>query len=377
MAISTDIYVSQLLDAWQKRMVEDEWNFAQIVGSGTPVSPCGVYVQSDRDMIADALLQATNMMAEILGYWPYPVYITDEREAFGRGNPYSLEQLKTQYGYLQALGKRKATLIQAAVPVVYSDADGDGYLDTATMTVNTTIPTSQIQVFFQASDLDAFSGIDTAAADERFRIQYLKMSVAAGVVTIRGRRSLFVHPETIWAIPYTAPNFVDKNAGDNTNANHFVLAVDVYQITTDPTSAIQILTDPIWVSSTGLDVFTATDAVMQIVDAPRGIFRARVNGCVGWDCLGPPERLALNYLAGVPLSNGQVDRELEIAIIRLANTLMPPNPLCSWCAATLNRWTMDNVIVEGQEETPFGKLTGAVHAWRVVSGRANGKGGAL
>ncbi len=376
MGISADFDPHMLLNAWQRRMIEDIYNFNQVDGSGTPVGPCGIYIQSDREMINDALIQAVNQMTEQLGYYPYPTYIISEREPFGRGNPYSLEQLRTEYGYLQALGRRATTVIQAGVAVAYSDSDSDGFLDTATIIVNTTVALSEIQVFFQTTDLDLFSGIDATAADPRWRIEPVKMSAAAGVVTIKGHRALFAHPDTVWAKPYEPPNFVDKHAADNTLATDFVDHVDVYRVYTDATSAIQILTDPIWVGTTALDTFTATDAVMQIVDYRRGIFRARVNGCASWDCLGPPERLTLNYLAGVPLSNGQIDRELEIAIIRLANTLMPQS-LCSWCERTRQMWEWDQVIVEGQEDTPFGKMTGAVYAWRVVSGRANGKGGAI
>lgn len=376
MAISADFSTSGLLNAWQRRMIEDIYNFNQIDGSGTPVGPCGIYIQSDRQMIADALIQAVNQVTELLGFYPFPTYITDEREPFGRGSPYSLEQLRTEYGYVQALGRRATSVIQAGAVINYSDADNDGFDDTATITVNTTVSLSEIQVFFQVTDLDLFAGIDATAADARWRIEPVKMSAAGGVVTIKGHRALFAHPDTVWAHPYDSPNFVDKHAADNTQPTDFVTAVDVYRVYTDATSAIQILSDPIWAGTSNLDTFTATDAVMQIVDGRRGIFRARVNGCVGWDCLGPPERLTLNYLAGVPLVNGQIDRELEIAIVRLANTLMPQK-LCTWCDRTREMWEWDQVIVEGQEDTPLGKMAGQVYAWRVVSGRALGKGGSF
>lgn len=377
MAISADYDSHLLLNAWQRRMEESIFKFNQIVGSGTPVGPCPVYIQPDREMINDALIQAVEIMSSPLGFYPYPRYFTDERLAFGGGWPVSLEQLRTQNRYLQALGQRATTVIQAGAAVAYSDADNDGFLDTATITVNTTVAAGEIQVFFQTTDVDGFAGIDATAADPRWRIEPVKISAAAGVATIKGHRALFVHPETVWAVPLDSPNFTDKHAGDNTQPTDFVTAVDVYRVYTDPTNAIQILADPIWVGTSGLDTFNTTNAVMQIVDGPRGIFRARVPGCVTLDCIGPPELVTFNYLAGYPLSNGNIDRELEWAIIHLANTLMPPNPLCSWCDATKNLWTNDNIVIEGQEETPFGRMYGQVAAWRVASGKGAGRGGGI
>lgn len=364
MAVS-DIQTYTMLNAWQRRMRENIWRFNQIEDPGASNAQCPVYVQSDRDEIAEALAVAWDELATHLHYFPRPAWTT-ERIALGRNPIYELQQLRTTFGHLIALGSRATTLIDDAVTVTYSDADGDGINDTATVSVTTAVDTDEIQVFFRTAD-----GAP-AAADERYQIEPLTLSASGGTVTITGPMALFASPSALWAFEYESPNFVNPNAGSPSTAADFVTAVDVYQVTTDPTGAVTLLSDrwPKDALTTNATGFDQTTAGAQIVDAELGLVRVRPTTCA--DCVGPPQYVDIAYYSGKALHNGRMDTALETALIRLANTYMPME-LCSFCNATTRLWQDDNQPVpqsrDKLQSSPFGSLNGQVYAWRIVKSR--------
>lgn len=384
MAISYQVNNHNLLNLWQEVMLEDIWHFNQAAGAGAPRGECHVYIQSERELIARALDVAWAKMTTRLSFFPRPTWHT-ETISLARNPAWRFQQLQTRYGYLIAFGSRATELITAAAPVVYSDADGDGVDDTATITVNTSHAADEVQAFFQVAD-GAY-----AAADERFQIEPLRATQSGNTVTLTGHRALFVKPNTIWQVPFVPsdPNKRDRNEADTAQTAGFVTAVDVYRVYNDPANAVTVNEDPYhsWCFACGEDCTTQTaDGCARVVDARLGIMQVR-NDCLNcrprW-----PESVTVNYLSGVPLVYGQVDPDLANALIRLANTHIQ-RKFCAFCDATEQAWAQDVLPPGGQNDgvvnsvsprevnNPFGTLRGQIEAWRTVEHRALAQGGAL
>lgn len=375
----TDVTTWKLLNRWPEIMEANSYLFNQITGQGVPMpQDCGqrsLYIQRDRDMIADALHDAVTNAAASLNFYPRPTYCS-ERITLGKGVPLERQTLMTRWKHLAAFGRRATSLIEAGAAVTYSDANGDGVLDTATITLvlATDVSADEIQVFFRTAD-----GAPNAA-DDLWQIEPLRVVKSGLNVTITGSRALFADPG-VWAIEYDPPSFVEKYHGDVGNAAYFVTAVDVYRVYTDSTNALVFNADPLLdCSVTGLDSNVTFTAVGRIVDAEIGSFMARrSDGCPPYL---PVETIDVQYLAGLPLVNGLMDRRLEKALIRYSNTLMGQQPE-SFCQRQLNMWQWDTKVLDPNAlpaylaSNPLGLAQGAVETWRVVSKMALPGGGKL
>ncbi len=373
MAVS-DVITAKLLNRWSVRMIESDWHFNQVTGSGSGAplaAPCSqVYVQSERDELATALYRAVKDAASYLHFAPRPTWQTKDIELSGRFPPAGLCIQLT--GYLVAFGRRATTLIDADAAVVYSDTDGDNVDDMGTITVNTSVTDpDEIQVFFRVAD-----GAP-GAADERWEIEPISVSITGGVATIQIRRWLLAHPTVLWAKPYNAPNYNDRHAGDTGDPNDFVTAVDVYRVYNDSANAITFRAP----SCNGCSdsVPHTADACGDIIHAREG--RARIvpqsSACFA---LSKPITVEVAYLAGHPLVNGLMERELEETIIRLANCKMPQQP-GNFCDRTLTMWQRDVLPVPAERlnvrdvNNPLGIREGEINAWKVFSDRALGRAG--
>lgn len=373
MAISFEYPMQGLLGEWQRMNSEGIWRFGQAAGTGAPLGACPVYIQEDRQAIADALLEARTLVETWLGYFHRPTWHSEEIR-MGRGSPWELQTLQLTKGYFIEWGSRATSLISAGAAIVYSDPDGDGINELATITVATTVDADEIEVYFQVAD-----GADSAG-DERFQIEPVKVSVSGGVATITGHRALFVKPSTIWRVPFSPsdPNYRTRNYADTALATGFVTNVDIYRVYNDSTIAAQILSDPIYdadYTNLGTTVVNASEA--RIVNSKLGIFEVRFE-CGG--CHPPyPEYARVYYRSGLPLVYGNPDLTILRAIIRLANAGMY-RKLCSFCPDTQEIWTQDReqaIVAQRHVNNPFGTTKGAVAAWLNVYSRALAQGGSL
>lgn len=347
MAITTRQPLHGLLGAWQRRMGVNLWHFNQIDGPGVdaPVSTPGqfVYVQPEREQIAEALIAALGMGISHLGFYPRPVFL---REPVTMRLASHWKIFQTRYKYVDALGKRGVSVIEADAPVVYSDSDGDTIDDLATITV--TLPTgvtdpAEVQVFFTAADSQY------PAADERWQIEPVRVTITGTTATITGHRALFANP-ALWRRAYDAPNYqaASKNTGTTTNVNDFVTEVDVYRVYLD----------------------TSDNSInAEIVDGMNGLVRLRgIDGCGCTGAAAPIE--TLYYRAGYPLNDvtGEPDAALELAFLRLANAEMPTKPVAD--EIRVNFFQGDANVYPDVQQTPrvvnnpLGIRVGQVEAWR-------------
>lgn len=378
MAVST--YTNwKLLNAWQRIMGEEIWSFNQVTGTGVPRREGQpVYLQPARDDIARSLYEAVEAWVGYSLYYPRPTYVTERIDLRG-GNPYNMQTLRLTWKHLVAFGSRGTTAIQAGAAVVYSDANSDGINDTATITVaaGSLTDTTEVQAFFTVAD-----GAP-GAADERYEIEPLTVTLSGGNFILTGHRALFVEPNTIWDQPYDVDsgNYVAKNTADTQTAGDFVTTVDVYRVYTDTTSAVQIVSDGRYLNCDCSGTDTLTTASARIYDARQSIIQVCAANC---GCSGPYEAVNVNYLAGLALVNNRVAPDIEKALVRLANTYMWQEP-CSLHEEVKNKWAADRLPTEqallqpGDAANPFGIKQGQIAAWRGLNrpSRTIGQGGKL
>lgn len=354
----------KLINRWPVIMEETPAHYNQIAGTGVPLTaPCdAVYTQYERDSIADALNEAGELFAQHLGFYPRPTFI-QERVYLSQKEAYVWQDLRLQYGYIESFGIRTTSLIQAGVAVAYTDPDGDGFNELATITVVTAVSNDEIELYFQVAD-----GAESAG-HEFWQIEpFTTISASAGTVTITAPSWLFVKP-SIWAQPYESPNYTVRNAANANSAGSFITNVDVYRVYADDTAAVQITGDPILCQCTDLDTPVTANGQGLIIDSKLGIVRVRLTCDT---CLNAwPESVYISYKAGYPLVNRAMARRLETNMIRMANTLLPYQPE-SFCDRTFNIWQRDTEEIRPEfltqfDQHPFGGTKrGRIEAWQNI-----------
>lgn len=359
MAISTVADTHGLLSAWAEHMEVSPWGFNQVTGNGIDAlltnKSAKFFVQPERDNIARALAQAIEQGVHYTRFYPRPAWLScqlaiDPRRYVNR------QTLITEFGYVKAIGKRAVTLIEAGATVTYSDTNGDGVTDLATITVSTTVTAAdELHVFFTAADSLA------GAADERWRIEPLRVSISGGTATITGHRALFVKP-SVWRVPYTPPAYSDasKNSASPQNVADFVTTVDVYRVYADPTAAVTLGT---------------ANISAEVVNAKLGYIKVATGDT---DPVVTSERfVTVWYQAGFPLDTytNDTDQRLKTAYARLANTLMAHKPT-NGDVRTMTYDNDDAARAEGFLPSAVWNnglnevKTGAIEAWKTFNAMA-------
>ena len=353
-------------------------------GAGAPVtSKCNSYVHEyawqetqfvGRHEIRQAIETAETRLREYLGYSVAPHYVS-EVVAWHYPN------VQLGEGYVQAIGVEELTLIGTPA-LVFSDQDGDGIEDTFTATVATAeTDTEFLAAFFTVADR-----VDTNDEDpNRWKIAPVTITISGGNATITGRKWLLVRP-----ILYEGYSITD--ALNYADAAVFVTSIAVYSrhtVSPQATLAWNSRPYPACCSTTTDPAGVATaQARVAIQDARYGIVRpaeavydadsASWHG-VAWSGCHAPDRVTVNYYAGVPLINGQMERRWQTIVARLAAAEVG-RPIC--CDATANRelhhWQFDVSRTGGANDesygavspedlsNPFGTRRGHIYAWKAV-----------
>lgn len=376
-----DTYTLLCIDDWAKYMAihPDAWN--QVVN---PVNPYAgacdrVWIQEGwldqgtgrivgREDVARAIATAEEMIAHALGFWPAPMWITAEEHPWplpARGAQTSYPPIIADWGYIIEGGQRALTAIALNEPLVYSDEDGDGVLDTATITITAAQMTAadaawqEVAVFFDGE------------TDDTWLIRCVDVvEDALGNVTITGRRSQFVDP-ALWLVA----DDIDLSV----NAN-FVTQVDVYRRYNDTSAQAQLCwkggggtCDPTICSETCQNAcLSIQDHRTSIVHTIPGTYAAGAWTSTSFSIPRLPDAVRLWYFSGMLLqANGRIKPLMAEAIVRLANTYLVEEP-CG-CAQTKWRWTRDREEAEINFYdaqlcmSAFGTtMKGALFAWSVI-----------
>ena len=241
------------LDNVPKILQIDPLHFNSIYTELRPIdNACDdIYTQHDwqfvgkvsRESIASALKQAEDLVIDYLGYYPVPHWVQEEEHELAR--PFKPElyyvynmdvrgkrqTITTNYGYFIEGGRKSKSLIEAGSAVTYSDEDGDGFNETGTVTVATTVSEpSEISVYYPG-----YTGADI------WEIRPTTVTIGAGIATITFKKYQVALEELLERLaegPGDSYRAIDGD--DDTN---FIATVDVYHVYNDPSEQLSFVTE--------------------------------------------------------------------------------------------------------------------------------------
>lgn len=374
-----------------------------------------------RQDIRESIARAENMMADQLRYYPAPVYLEETVEwprladkRYIRGGPYDADDrwlsVKLKYGYIQSSGIEARSSIALASAVTYTDADGDGYLDTASIgPVATTITNvKEIAVYFTSTDRYGYD----SALSEQWRIAPLNITISGGQVTIKGPAWMFIRPILLSGLN---ADDIDPNAAPSPLAS----TVDIYRHYTDGSSTSVDSSQGVIIWETRPThgwwcVCSACNSSNPFAGSPydpaataqavaRVGIRSAKDGVVipaestfnstdgtwssiNWWVCEEPDRVTVRYLAGYPLDpDGQMSvKYRELVAVLAAAELSRPTSGCADANRLLFYWQQDLSKTGNDRElyatsadildNPFGTRRGHVYAWKKIVHLARGTG---
>lgn len=195
-----------------------------------------------REELAIAIQAAEDDITRVLGYSPAPHWVEQELRDYPR--PYRRDVFQWGMGDVRGMpksvqltegkfisgGRRAESLVSLGVAIVYSDQDGDGFDETATITLATSLTNrNEIHVFYAGYD---------GAANWEIRPPR-KVVLASGIITFTFWSWQFFKPELLDAIPTTTAITNENQYGvqpvDIEDPASYVDEVDVYRIYNDNT----------------------------------------------------------------------------------------------------------------------------------------------
>lgn len=409
------------LDTWRAEMGFNPWLFWGLADGSIVVdnSKCSGLVReyswqgtdaAGRDDLRRAIERAETMLYDYLNYRVAPQYIETEPLEWPRFNDASMVRyidtdatnrrvaVMAPEFHIQAMGVEQLTL-EATAACVYTSEFGPQlptpFLDTCTLTlpVTTTDP-DELAVYFSTADR-----FDDTTPIDRWRIEPIQASIAAGVATIIIRRWLLVKP-----ILYQAPTL---NALNPTNAANFVTTLDVYRRTTNGDgvtvdtcqATLQYESSDCGGWGAGFCIgptFGSTDPGTFAEVIARAGIRSKTLGLVTpgaaafnastglWssasscNCYAEPDRVILRYLAGFPLEHGQMARKWrEVVSILATAELKRRICACRDANERVHELQLDMALQSTETEryqrsqrdldSPFGTRLGHISAWKMSS----------
>jgi hypothetical protein len=360
--------------------------------------------------LAETIQQVEYDLAQELGWFPAPMWINEEvrdfprfyrkdsYRAYGRNVRGMRVSARTRFIRVIAPGRRGTTLIKtatvAAGTLTYSDEDLDGFFETATIEVATTLTEPrEIEVFIQG--IGAHPGWRIWPSRSRM--------ISDGTFTAVFDSWLFIDPDILDRYP-DSDGF---GAIDISTVSEYVTSVDVYRVFNDTT---QVSAQFFWEPTTNVLPFSTGDSAGELV-VQDGVLHIRspqkgtvvptpatyADGewtAVGYTKTRDPDLVKLWYYAGEysndyfsentgdPLPQKWARTIAQLAVARMER----PFCSCGNLTALAAKWRVDAAIMgndlniaPNDLENPFGTRYGEILAWRTVRntrGRSLG-GGAI
>lgn len=385
------------LDRWAEILGLSPLHFNQFTSEYiTSQSYCGdVWYQynwqgadkTSREEIAFTIKQAEDKLSEFVGFNLIPDWEVDERqrtkrpispELFGGGYQprWTAKSITADKGYIITGGIQAKELIDTPT-VVRTDEDGDGYKETVTATVVTTVTSEdEIRVYFPGED----------GADEWEIRPLKKVTISGGTATIVFRSWQIPDPD-VW-------ESMTISTIDGDDDGNYITTVDVYRVYNDPSQMVQFLWEGIPNSCGCGDDECAECAkssqygCLSVRDERLGFFMYRpatydedtgqyVSAC--WSVDREPESMRLWYLSG--WQNKKLARPLvtmdsfwEHAVAYYAASMLE-RPICGCnnAAEFVKSWMEDLArvgtdhswqITSSIQDNTFGSRRGAVYAFQ-------------
>lgn len=427
----TDRWPLLPLDTWRDILHYHPYHFWQLAGTATPLAGAAggllrEHAWQTADMVGraeirEAILTAEDRLREYLGYSPAPRAVSEvlpwprlEDRFLVRANSNDpagrYVSVTLSEGQVQAVGYDTLTSL-GTVNVTYSDLDGDGVNDSFSCQIATTeTDITRIEAYFSSGDQ-----FDPTQPTERWRISPVKVTIANGIATIRGRSWLLVKPVLYEGLQYVSSSATDTSGAlDPRTSTNFVSTLDIYTHTTDPNGTTTDTSQAVLIwetrpcvgswclynpqaSATYLPSNSAFDPAAQafavarcgIRDAQLGIVtpaEATRDATTGiwsqlrFDPLYEPDRVLVRYRAGQPLdpATGLMPNAWATIVARLAAAELT-RPIAAVDAANreLYRWQFDLArgggrseeqfqISPGDLDNPLGTKAGQVWAWKQI-----------
>lgn len=381
-----DVYTRIPLDRAAQILGIDPLHFNSVVSDNRPEVyacddlwfqyPSQRIGQASRDDLAIALRSAEDQVFVHLGYPLVPIWVQEEEQPLvvpgnlnSRGHHKSI---RTSSGYIIAGGVRAKSLISAAAAVVYSDADGDGYAETATVTVPTSVTDGQeVHVYYPSK-----------AGADAWEIRPITVTLSGGNAVIVFKKELAVDENLIEKYPSPDDPTIVVDGDDN---NNFLATVDVYRVYHDGSDH-----GTMYGESSCDDNSPATGTVELVVrNGPLGIF---AYSQMDWNATDlefnhpaspvyEAYRILLNYRAGVvnhflPRPYLDMEPQWERAIVYYAVSLLDRE--VSGCENTHNIWAKqsEDLALSDQGKSysvafadlsnPLGTTRAALNLWKMI-----------
>jgi hypothetical protein len=373
---------------------------------------------ASREEIAREIAVAEQDIANYLGWWPAPRWIAQDvkmetrfhrPEYYDRSNwnvRFQRKGIKASYGKIIEPGQRALTLLDSAAAPAFTDADGDTFDETVTITVATTLTDEcEIKVYF-----DGHNG------DPEWEIRPARTKTITGgnfVATFYAWQ--FIDPDLWEAFPthvYGGTPPIDLDAGAS-----YVTQVDVYREYNDPTATSAVFYWEPEPSSLSGDIcsccggggcirctLTEQEGCAHIRNAELGIL-APAPGTyddddaqwesASWSVCRDPDQVKLYYYCGdlseLNLAGRRCDglSDQWARLIAWLATARLHRPLCD-CGgvSSLVDWLQEDLAVSTRESAktvlwddlsnPFGTRRGEFEVWRHLKalepGRISGAG---
>jgi hypothetical protein len=295
--------------------------------------------------------------------------------------------LKLPDGYVTQLGYEHITTPQLCA-IVYSDVDGDGLFETATITATVPAGTTvdELHITFQSSDaleqsLDVLEAIPVRGATITGTTAVIKIDTYNLVKPI-----LYTLPNSRPLNPLILPPAVDSPFASSVNVSRrFCDDSGTTLMTAQAVLVWESMPAPTWATIVGSGApdpsaqayaiarLGIRDGVAGIVYGGQGVYDSNSgewSGTINFSNCKPPDRIIIRYLAGRDSSH------IDMAIAQLsAANLSRPICACQPANKELYHWQTDLARVGGTNElysvpsdivNPFGSRRGHVYAWRTI-----------
>lgn len=415
------------LDAWRGKSQYHPWHFwgladdslLKLTSACNHVLPEYSWQKADmisRESVREAIQTAESRLREHLNFSIGRRFV-EETYSVPRPAHYGAQfashagadgrwlNLRLHEGFIRNIGVETYSAVSTAVAVTLSDEDGDGISETFTITAGTSATDpDQLGVYFQASDR-----LDGDPVSERYRIAPVKVTIAGGTATIKGKAWMLIRPikrEGVAAVTGQNP----------ATAGVLATAVDIYRRYADPTGTTNDTAQalliweteafPMWASGCNGGGLTFADGSRDPAAVAYAVARAGIrDGRLGevyvgqatydattgswtaqdWGNCRQPDRVVIRYEAGVELNAlestshlGRLSGDWDNIIFRLSCAEMPRRAwACDDANQAIYRWQFDMARSAGANDEqyrigekdlncPWGTAAGAIYAWNQV-----------
>lgn len=341
-------YSALSIDEWAAILGISPWDINQFRYPGTKSAQCKDVIyqyawQKDhlaREEIGQAIADAEAMLAAELLYHPAPYYTVDEPIIYPRPHQRQLYGFAGDIrGNWKTFGTRwhkvikggvlnrtlLGTLTVVAGDITFQDLDGDGIQEqfTAVITnaaIGTTITDPyELALYFVAANRHG------EPLDETWRIRPIRVSVSGTTATITGHKTVLVNPTPEYSV-----NAAELAATDTAN---YVTSIECWRTFTDDTatSATPYQGVAIWKNNPDCTqdcTFSIKELCLGQDQNEQGQIFASFGDVCDWPFPDrEPDRVQVNYVSGVPLVNGRMEKLYAQMVAYLSVSLLA-NEMC-------------------------------------------------